>query len=227
MLKCLPDQTLVYNDFVLSHSTSSISHPPIQVQTHRNLTSIHFPTHGLIAAHINKPAVAKMKINTTASSFLESRSAIPKCQLLHLYLLYVQQSHPSQRVRREKTKDKRTKTRSENILHPRAPTNRQVIIQTKLPIAIIAIPRSVFFSILLPLSLLSPSPIRTLPLPPLIFSIPRQRVLRQRFLLLFFRIPWGEDSVGGARSRGNGGVEGDDGAVCEAGAFAEGGWCCC
>lgn len=25
---------------------------------------------------------------------------------------------------------------------------------------------------------------------------------------------------------GDGGVEGDDGTVCEAGAFAEGGWCC-
>jgi len=33
-------------------------------------------------------------------------------------------------------------------------------------------------------------------------------------------VPWEEEQ------RGGGGVEGDDGAVCEAGAFAEGGWSC-
>lgn len=36
--------------------------------------SIHPPTHPLTPAHTNSPPVATIKINTTASSFLESRS---------------------------------------------------------------------------------------------------------------------------------------------------------
>lgn len=40
-------------------------------------TSSHFPTQGLTAAHPNNPTVAKMNMNTTASSFLESLSATP------------------------------------------------------------------------------------------------------------------------------------------------------
>jgi hypothetical protein len=39
-------------------------------------TSIHFSTHGFISDHPSRPAVANMNMNTTASSFLESRSRI-------------------------------------------------------------------------------------------------------------------------------------------------------
>jgi hypothetical protein len=38
------------------------------------LTSIYFSTQGLSNAHASNPPVAKMKMNTTASSFRESRS---------------------------------------------------------------------------------------------------------------------------------------------------------
>ena len=38
------------------------------------LTSTQRPTHGFTAAQANKPTVAIIKINTTASSFVESRS---------------------------------------------------------------------------------------------------------------------------------------------------------
>lgn len=78
-LKYTPDLTRVYNSSALSHSASPVSliHPPHPTYTPsagRILTSIHFPTNGLIAAQINNPAVAKMKMNTTASSFVESLS---------------------------------------------------------------------------------------------------------------------------------------------------------
>ena len=41
------------------------------------LTCNHLPTQGLTTAQISRPAVAKMKMKTTASSFLESRSVVP------------------------------------------------------------------------------------------------------------------------------------------------------
>lgn len=80
------DSTPVYSSFVPSHSVkqkvsavvSDLNMPS------RKLTAIHLPTHGLIAAQMSNPAVAKMNINTTASSFLESRSA-PTRQLYPLH----------------------------------------------------------------------------------------------------------------------------------------------
>ena len=52
---------------------------------YRKLTSTHFATHGLMAAQISNAAVAMMNIKTTASSFLESRSAAQRqpAVLLH------------------------------------------------------------------------------------------------------------------------------------------------
>ena len=119
-----------------------------------------------------------------------------------------------------------TKTSRSHILHPRALTNRQVIIQAELPITIIAISRSVFLSI--PILL----PVVSSPFP---LFWPRLALIRRRCLYWgilgqqFFDIitlrgarEGGMEGSGGVRG---GRVEEDDGAIGEAGAFAEGGWC--
>lgn len=117
---------------------------------------------------------------------------------------------------------KLTKTCRKNILHARPLTNRQVIIQTKLPVTVIAVPRS----ILLPIIIL-------IPLFPLPFSTPAIRLLRLWRHLLYWRIirhailrvvritRKEEMIVHDAGGGGDWGVERDDGAVGEAGAFAE------
>lgn len=73
----LLDLAVVCSFFVPWHSIQIFRQP---LQKARALplphTSIHFATHGLIAAHPRSPAVANMNMNTTASSFLESLSTM-------------------------------------------------------------------------------------------------------------------------------------------------------
>ena len=120
-----------------------------------------------------------------------------------------------------------TKTSRSHILHSRALTNRQVIIQAELAITIIAIPRSVFLPIPILLPIVSS---------PFHLFWPRLALVRRRCLyggilgeqffdIIALRGARAESMERSGRVRG-GRVEEDDGAVGEAGAFAEGGWCC-
>ena len=141
----------------------------------KRLTWTHFPTHGFTAAQINKLAVAKMKMKTTASSFLESLSVSSVTISDHVCSVSIG-IHATRKVAR-------TKTRRKNIFHSCPFTNRQIVIQTKLSITIIAIPRSVFFSIL-PLSISPSIPLfrrRHIPITTFI-----GRAFWQRFFCLMF-----------------------------------------
>ena len=119
-----------------------------------------------------------------------------------------------------------TKTSRSHILHPRTLTNRQVVIQAELPITIIAIARSIFLPIPILLPVVSS---------PFLLFWPRLALIRRRCLyrgilgeqffdIIALRDAREEDMLGSRRVRG-GRVEEDDGAVGEAGAFAERGWC--
>jgi hypothetical protein len=86
-------------------------------------TSIHRSAHGFTAADTRSPPVAKMNKNTTASSFLESRSV--QCQL----------HAPAKSL---STGVRPTETGRDHILFLRTLALRQVVLQTELAIAVIA-----------------------------------------------------------------------------------------
>lgn len=125
----------------------------------RVLTSIYRSIQGLRRAHVSSPPVAKMKMNTTASSFRESRSirkiigsvTVPR-ESTSLEDHIVDPSHHATGtiaagdVFQEnyfRHKETLTKTRRKNILLLGVLANWQLIIQTELAIAIVAAQRAV------------------------------------------------------------------------------------